>query len=417
MSPFAIVTANGPIRIHSLQVGGEMTVVFAGTASRPSHVTIATTLDNQGNVELDNSTLTVPVLNNPGGLEAQGTSVVTSPALQNNGIVDAVDGSLTLTDSLAQLNNGTLTGGSWEAVGNAVLVLPGDVTSLASGTVGIDANSAIKDPSGRNALSGLTSVGSQATLFVVQGSLALAGSLTSDGTIDIGTYSGGGTLTVAGTLTQAHGILSMTAGSLTARTVVIDQGASLAAGGTLVGDLVNNGAVSPFTHLDVTGNYSQGANATLTAGFVSELQVTGEATLAGELISGRTPPAQPGTRGTAITFSSLSGGFTGHNLGFTIVTGANQIDVIAQPQIGASPSTAARGAAMTVTGADFGYATTVAVHLDGAGGPVLGTAQVSIIDGTFSVSVTIPASAPAGSHKLVAVGSDGRQAEVAITVS
>ena len=394
-----------------------MTVIFAGTASRPSHVTIATTLDNEGNVELDNSALTVPVLSNPGGLEAQGTSVVTSPALQNNGTVDAVDGSLTLTDSLAQLNNGTLTGGSWDANGNAVLVLPGDVTSLASGTVGIDANSAIKDPSGRNALSGLTSVGSQATLFVVQGSLALAGSLTSDGTIDIGAYpGGGGALTVVGTLTQAHGILAMTAGSLTARTVVIDQGASLEAGGTLIGDLVNNGAVSPFTHLDVTGNYTQGANATLTAGFVPELQVTGKATLAGELISGETPPAQPGTRGTAITFSSLSGGFTGHNLGFTIVTGANQIDVVAQPQIAASPSTAARGGAMTVTGADFGYATTVAVHLDGAGGPVLDTAQVSIIDGTFSVSATIPASASAGSHKLVAVGSDGRQAEVAITV-
>lgn len=37
--------------------------------------------------------------------------------------------------------------------------------------------------------------------------------------------------------------------------------------------------------------------------------------------------------------------------------------------------------------------------------------------GEFAVAVTIPSSTPAGTHHLVAVGSDGRQAEVAITVS
>jgi hypothetical protein len=213
---------NGPIRIHSLQVGEEMTVVFAGTSSQPSHVAIATTLDNLGNVELDNSSLTAPRIDNANGIESQGTSVLTSPALQSTGTVDALAGSLTLPDSLARLSNGTLTGGSWDADVNGTLVLPGDVTNLVSGQVGIGENSVIDDPAGHNALSGLTSVGAQGTLTLADDGRSLSGGLTSSGTINIGAYPGtSGTLSVAGHSPRCTGFLAMTAGSLTAVKVVI----------------------------------------------------------------------------------------------------------------------------------------------------------------------------------------------------
>jgi hypothetical protein len=124
----------------------------------------------------------------------------------------------------------------------------------------------------------------------------------------------------------------------------------------------------------------------------------------------------PGTRAVAITFASASGGFTGHGLGFTLVRTAHEVDVIARPQIAVSPASVALGGQATVTGGDFGYETTVTLFLDQAGGTFLGIAQPSG-EGTFSVGVTIPSSAAAGAHKIIAVGSDGRQATTMITVS
>jgi hypothetical protein len=414
LSAFVFVTANGPVGIHSLHLGEESTVIFSGTAGRPSHVTIATTVDNQGNVELDNSSLTAPQVNNAGGLAAQGTSVLTSPAFHNGGTVDAVTGSLILPDSLAQLSNGTLAGGSWLALDNGVLMLPGDITTLASGLVSIGAGSAIQDQAGHNALAGLTSVAPQATLAVGD-SLTLSGSLISEGTLEIGSYASGGTLTVAGTLTEAHNVMTMTSQStVTAATVHIDHG-SLSASGTIDGNLVNDGLVEPASRLAVTGSYRQGAVGALAAGFGPELQVAGKATLAGALTAGAAPPPAPGTRGTAITFRSLSGGFTTHNLGFTVVTLAHQIDVTAQTQLAASPATVARGATATMTGGDFGYRDTVTLFLDQANGRVLGTAQAGF-QGEFSTGITIPW-IPPGTHTIIAVGSSGRQAQTIITVT
>jgi hypothetical protein len=417
MSPFVIVTATGPISIHSLHVGGEVTVVFSGTASHPSHVTIATTLDNLGNVELDNSSLSAARVANAGGLESQGASVLTSPALDNPGNVTALAGGLTLTDSLAQLNNGTLTGGQWEAADNGVLTLPGDITSQASGLVGVGTGSQIGDPAGHNALTGLASIGAQARFDFGGSDLALAGSLVSRGALNVGNYASGSTLAVHGTLTVAQGTMGMQSQStVSARTVRIGHGASLGALGTIAGNLVNNGAVGPAYHLAVTGNYTQTAGASLAAGFVPELQVAGHATLAGELIASQAPPPAPGTRATAITFGSLTGGFTSHSLGVNLDTLANEIDVVAQPQIAASPATVAPGAALTVNGGDFGLGTSVQLFLDHTNGSFLGTAQPGD-QGFFAANGTIPASAAAGTHKIIAIGSDGRQAQATITVS
>jgi len=69
-----------------------------------------------------------------------------------------------------------------------------------------------------------------------------------------------------------------------------------------------------------------------------------------------------------------------------------------------------------VNGGDFGLASNVTVFLDRAGGTVLGRAEPDG-QGTLTVTGTIASSVPAGTHKLVAVGSDGRRATATITVS
>jgi hypothetical protein len=416
MTAFAFVTASGPVHVHSLHVGSQMTVIFQGLAARPSHVTITGALDDLGNVDLDNTSLSASSVGDSNGINAQGTSVLTTPALRVSGTVSVVDGKLTLADPFAQLSDGTLHGGTWDAY-SGTLVLPGDITSLPSGLVSLGRSGTIDDPAGHAALAGLTSVGAHAGLAVSAASLSLTGSLTASGNLQIGSYDlSGGSLTVAGTLTQAQGNLTMSAGTLTARTVVIDHGAALGAGGTIDGNLVNHGSAGPAYHLNVTGSYTQTAGAALDAGFVPELQVAGPVTLAGALFAGDTPAAAPGTRRTAITFSSLAGGFTSHNLGFTIATEANEIDVIARPQIAPSARAVAGGTPMTISGGDFAYGSTVTLSLDRAGGTLLGTAQPSI-QGNFDLPVTIPASVPAGSHKVIAVGSDGRRAATTITVT
>jgi acetyltransferase-like isoleucine patch superfamily enzyme len=392
-----------------------MTVIFEGTAAHPAQVHIATTLDNAGNVELDNAVLSVPQLDNGNGVDSQGTSVLTSPAFHNGGSVDAVAGSLTLTDSLAQLSNGTLASGSWGALDNATLVLPGDVTSLNSGMISLGTGSAIEDPAHHTALAGLGSIGPAATLALDGTSLSLTGSLTANGTVELGSYSGSADLTVAGTLTQAHGSLAMANQStLTARTVTIGQHALLSAGGTLVGNLVNNGSV--IAGLSVTGSYTQAASGTLRAGFGPELMVGGKATLAGALTALAVPPPTPGTRSPAITAASVSGGFTSHNPGFNIVGGANEVDVVAQPQIVAATSAIAPGGTLTVNGGDFDLGSNVTVFLDQAGGTVLGAARANVY-GEVTVTGNIPSSLPPGTHKLVAVDSSGRRATATVTVS
>jgi hypothetical protein len=202
--------------------------------------------------------------------------------------------------------------------------------------------------------------------------------------------------------------------TLTARTVTIGPGASLSASGTITGNLVNNGSVA--AGLSVTGSYTQAASATLRAGFGPELMVGGKATLAGALTALAVPPPAPGTRSPAITAASISGGFTSHNPGFNIVGGANEVDVVAQPQIVAAASTVAPGGTVTVNGGDFNLGSNVTVFLDQAGGTALGTARASIY-GEVTVTGNIPSSLLPGTHKLIAVDSGGRRATATITVS
>jgi hypothetical protein len=90
--------------------------------------------------------------------------------------------------------------------------------------------------------------------------------------------------------------------------------------------------------------------------------------------------------------------------------------VVTTPQIVASAATAAPGQTVTVSGQSFGFQTTVRIFLDRVSAQPLVTTHAGY-RGVLSTSVTIPASVKAGTHHLIAVGSDGNQAETTITVS
>jgi hypothetical protein len=328
----ATVNATPPISVHSIQVGEGASLLF-GSGS----VSIATSLTNQGFITLTGTTLSAGSIGlpSPGDITTYGNSSITSPAFSNTSTVSVgTGGTLRLADNPVQLQNGTLSGGSWLVSG--VLVVPGDISQVTTqGTVvSIDGTgSAVQDASGHNALAMLTSVGSGVALAVDEGaSLTVAQDLTSQGVVDVGTGSGG-SLTVSGTYTQASGATTnMGAGTLSATSVSVQSESTLQGNGTVTGSITDNGNVTPQGSLTVTGNYSQTASAALTEQFGSTLHVTSNATLSGALnvtVNPKNPP-KSGAAYTAVTFGSLNGSFTSHTAGFTLTTNANNIQVTKQ---------------------------------------------------------------------------------------
>jgi hypothetical protein len=327
----ATVNATPPVSVHSIQVGEGASLLFgSGKAS------VATSLANQGFIQLTGTTLSAGSIDlpAPGDITSYGNTSITSPAFSNTSTVSVGTGTLRLADNPVQLQNGTLSGGSWLVSG--VLVVPGDISHVTTqGTVvSIDGmSSAMQDASGGDALATLTSVGAGVALAVDEGaSLTIAQGLTSHGVIDVGTGSGG-SLTVSGTYTQASGATTnMSVGSLSATSVSVQSGSTLQGNGTVAGSITNNGNVAPQGSLTVTGNYSQAASAALTEQFGSTLKVNSNATLSGALnvtVNPKHPP-NPGATYTALTFGSLNGSFTSHTAGFTLTTGANNIQVTKQ---------------------------------------------------------------------------------------
>ena len=403
------------ISVHSLHLGIDAGIALEGTSSNPLTATVATSVDltpgGASRIDLAFASIDAAQINDQGGtIFTDGTSNLTSPDIVfgQGGSLQAANGTTALT-SLPQLSNGTLTGATIDTSG-ATVVLPADITHLVSANVGVGANSAIKDAAGKNALTGLTSIDSQSSLLL-DSNLALTGSLSSSGNVTVGFQ----TLAVPGTFTQAQGTLSVEQGTLKASQVTIDPGATLLDGGSIGGSLVNDGFAQASGTAHVTGNYTQAAGAKLASGFGGVLAVAGQATLAGEVLSAEIFP-RAGDTSPAITFGSLSGGFTSVGLGFTQLTTARAIDVVTTPQIVASAATVAPGQTLTVTGQSFGFQTTVRIFLDRVSTRPLATTHAGY-RGVLATPVTIPASVKAGSHHLIAVGSNGNQAETTITVS
>jgi hypothetical protein len=411
VSAFVTVTAYEAVTVHSLVIGSQASVVFTGTKKDPAKVRVSTAVHNEGNLELLSSTLTVPRFDNEGGFEAEDTDTLYSPGLENSGTVSIVQGTLYLEDRLPQIDDGALEGGAWEAADRAILVFPADITDLAHGELTLGPDSEVVNSLGTNALSGLTTVGANALFALSGATVSVSGALTTDGSIELGGYDGGGTLAVGGTLTVQAGEVSMSESTIQATSVVVDAGAGLSGSGALGGKLVNDGSVTPTSTMTVGADFSQGNDGVVGVG----LEVAGTASLDGTLVAGGIPPPLPGTRTTAMTFASSTGVFTRHSLGFKLVAETHKLVLIAETQILPSPSSAALGAALNVKGADFASGTSVTLYLNGTAGPVLGTARKSDAGGV-TFEVTLPSTTKLGHHELIAKGSDGRQARAGIEV-
>lgn len=413
----SFVGATGSQSVHSLQLGHTATLILGASNTKDS-MTVATLLTIAGNVNLDGSTLTAGRINNLGGIQSQGNSSVSSAALSGAGNVAAVGGKLTLVDAPLNLSGGTLTGGSWSALNGGILSLPSDITTL-NATISLSRGGAIQDAKGGNALAGLSTIDRGSQLGIDdQGALSIAGNLTTQGTVILGSYASGASLTVAGSFTQLAGSsTTLQASTLTAKGVEIGSGASLEVdSGTLAGDVHNGGLLSAFGIAQATGAYTQTASGTLHVGISTHpFVVSGTATLAGTLQVYVILPPVPGTRFTAITFASRSGNFESVTLGFTTIPSSTQVDVVAMPQISVTPSSINPGQNGTVSGGDFKNQDSVAIYLDSTSGTPLQTVTASR-SGSFQTTVTISAGTRTGTHTLIALGASGRTANVAFQV-
>jgi hypothetical protein len=407
------VLTNVSITIHSLRLGADEGIAMQGNAGKPLTATVATavTLAPGGlsRIDLTDATISAAKISDQGGtIFTDGTCHLASPDITfgDGGRLQAANGTTTVS-SLSQLSNGTLTGLTIDAShGAATVVLPGDISHLVSATVIVGAGSAIKDPAGHDALAGLTSIDARSQLFA-DSALALTGSLTADGAVSID----GPGMSVAGTYTQAQGVLELT-GNLAASQVMIGHGVTFQPqNGTIAGNLVNDGTVLAVGTNSVTGNYTQSPGGTIDSIFGAPLNVAGTATLAGNVLGGEPIPVT-GNSSPVLTFGSAAGHFTSHNLGFKLVTKTNEIDQIILPQIGASPTTVAPGQDITVSGGSFAFGA-VQVSLDNT---QLATLSAGYF-GRFSGTVTIPSSTSPGVHKLIAVGLNGTRAQITITVN
>lgn len=402
------------VHVHSLLLGTEEGIAMEGTATDPLTLTVTTAIQLTPGVisrmDLEYTTVEAGRIDDAGGtIFTDGTCVLQSPDLSftTRGTLQADGGRVTLS-SLPQLTDGTLTGAIIKADG-AVVVLPRDVTHLVSSQVSIATSSAILDPAGHNALSGLTSVDA-ASSFSDDSQLALHDNLLADGDVSFG----GPGVSLGGTLTQASGTLALDT-VLSAGQVVIDHGAYLSTyESTIAGSLRNRGTVETSGTTTVTADYTQTKGALLDAGFGSPLEVAGTATISGALESGEAFPVT-GTTTVVLTAGKLIGEFVSHNAGFVLVTETHEIEAVILPQIAVTPASVPPGGVLTVSGGSFPFGT-VSIYLDSTKGSPIATAQASYF-GRFSVSVTLPHSARVGLHTVIALGGDSSEAVTTIRVS
>lgn len=237
-------------------------------------------------------------INNYGTLrvEAQGEIRIDQTiAFRNLGIVEATDDGLFWSDRWADhFSAGTLTGGSWRAIGTGQLRMIG--VNLQT----LDAEIVMESPNARvwsdegvtDALAGMTAIGS-AGAFEIRGgrNYTRTGNLTNSGQIRIGT---GTDLTVSGRLRQIiDAAICSVEGTLTSPdTLRFDRG-FVRGNGRIIGNVHNQGTVQPgasIGHLTIQGNYRQRTNGTASfelggtaTGASDLLEITGAADLGGTI--------------------------------------------------------------------------------------------------------------------------------------
>jgi hypothetical protein len=189
---------------------------------------IGGTLTNSGSLRVGNATLSAPdevtaaALDNPGEIRLLGSAT-------NQALLDVTDGAGFGTA-------GVLSGDVFLSDDSAIEFSNGQINALAAGSVlFLGGNSFIEDSNalGENsALSGLSSIGDLADLYLLNGaSISTTGSLTDEGKIRLQGLRGGSNLTVAGTLTIDDGL-------------VIDDTHGASSEAVTAASFVNNGGVS-----------------------------------------------------------------------------------------------------------------------------------------------------------------------------
>jgi hypothetical protein len=227
--------------------------------------------------------------------------------------------------SLANLNGGTLTGGTWEFSNGATWRTYGaDITTNAANLSISGAGTQVLDSpfigEGNDALAGLTTNTATGHLTVGAGyHLTTAGAFSNAGIVTI--QSGASLSTGAGGYSQSAGTTTVD-GTLTAANVWINAG-SLNGAGTIIGNLINAAIVTPGDPtgtLSIQGNYTQTATGALDiilagSSAYGALAVSGTATLAGTLnvsLSNGYMPAL-GASFTILSFGTRLGDFGTEN--------------------------------------------------------------------------------------------------------
>lgn len=218
----------------------------------------------------------------------QGTGWVDAQ-LTNQGTVRAGAGAVLSVGNLTNYSGGTLTGGTYDAVGTIWIIGP---ISNNAATIILDgaSSSIVYPPSGSDALAS-TFADNQAggTFEILDGrNFTTAGAFSNEGVIDVGA---GSTLTIGGALTNT-GSLDIN-GTLIAPTIAIGSGEDLSGSGTIDGDVTVYGSTDPGNSpgiLTVDGNYTQESGSFLNIqlggtglGQFDQLNVNGNLSLAGTL--------------------------------------------------------------------------------------------------------------------------------------
>jgi hypothetical protein len=318
-----IVTGALTLNNGSIELAARSRLIFQGTQTLMGTCTVTFS-----GVATDDSALLVPgngdTLTIAPGITVRGNSgfvgSVTGGALINQGTITAQSGGTLTVQGIANFAGGTLTGGTWQAVGNSTLRLLGaDVVTNTAGILLDGAASHLYSDAGTtNALAGLATNATTGSLTISNGANLSTGIFNNQGSLTVGL---GSTFTASGNYTT--GGSTIVDGALVANnTVTVSSGGNLSGSGTVSANIANNGLVSPGSSpgiLTVNGDYSQASTGVLnieiggtTAGSqYDQLSISGLATLAGtlniRLINGFGPIQ--GQSFTAMSFGSHSGSF------------------------------------------------------------------------------------------------------------
>jgi RHS repeat-associated protein len=304
---------HGTVNVGSGQLAFVATQAFAGIGT----VTIA-----GGSLRISQNSCTVTVGTGISVQAVGGGGVSAPPSSSFNflGTVRSSGGTLTI-QGCSNYANGTLTGGSWEAVNGFVNFVGAQIVTDAT-TITLDGS--LYGSSSSMGLLALADVAATGRLILRNGAEVdtSASAFTNEGSVLIGS---GSDLTVAGTYSSSGG--TTVDGTLVASpTVTLAGGGTLNGAGRISASVVNGGIVTPGDApgtLTISGAYTQTSSGALdveiggiTAGSqYDQLRVAGLATLAGTLnvsfINGFGTTA--GQTFTIMTFGSSSGAFSAMN--------------------------------------------------------------------------------------------------------